>query len=217
MRLQGSAGQSFGAFIVDGMRLDLEGEANDYVGKGMTGGEIAIRPPRSAPFDTPQAIAGNTILYGATGGQLFAAGFAGERFGVRNSGATAVVEGIGDHGCEYMTGGTVVVLGPTGHNFGAGMTNGTVYVYDPEGAFSCRINGESVLLEPIHGESGAAQLRALVERHAAMTGSTHAQRLLANWDEALGSFWHVIPRAALAMRAEETAAEIAEPARGAAD
>ena len=112
IRLTGSAGQSFGAFIVDGMRLDLEGEANDYVGKGMTGGEIAIRPPAAAPFDTPQVIAGNTVLYGATGGSLFAAGRAGERFCVRNSGATAVVEGIGDHGCEYMTGGQVVVLGP---------------------------------------------------------------------------------------------------------
>ena len=144
------------------MRLDLEGEANDYVGKGMTGGEIAIRPPAAAPFDTPQAIAGNTILYGATGGSLFAAGRAGERFCVRNSGATAVVEGIGDHGCEYMTGGLVVVLGPTGHNFGAGMTNGAAFVYDPEGEFPGKINGESVLLEPVPGEvdaAGAARAR----------------------------------------------------------
>ena len=217
LRLTGSAGQSFGAFIVDGMRLELEGEANDYVAKGMTSGEIAIRPPRQATYQTPQAIAGNTILYGATGGQLFAAGFAGERFGVRNSGATAVVEGVGDHGCEYMTGGTVVVLGPAGHNFGAGMTNGTVYVYDPEGTFPGRINGESVLLEPIHGEGSAAELRGLVERHAAMTGSAHARRLLESWTDALGCVWHVIPRAALAMRAEDAAAEAAEPARGAAD
>ena len=135
-RFTGSAGQSFGAFIVAGMHLSLEGEANDYVGKGMSGGEIAIRPPKTAPFTTPQAIAGNTILYGATGGALFVAGKAGERFGVRNSGATAVVEGVGDHGCEYMTGGTVVVLGPTGRNFGAGMTNGTAYVLDTNGEFA---------------------------------------------------------------------------------
>ena len=165
IRLTGSAGQSFGAFIVDGMSLDLEGEANDYVGKGMTGGEIAIRPPAAAPFDTPQAIAGNTVLYGATGGSLFAAGRAGERFCVRNSGATAVVEGIGDHGCEYMTGGRVVVLGPTGSNFGAGMTNGSAFVYDPEGEFPAKINGESVLLEPVPSEVDADELRSLVERH----------------------------------------------------
>ena len=160
IRLTGSAGQSFGAFIVDGMRLELEGEANDYVGKGMTGGEIAIRPPAVAPFDTPQAIAGNTILYGATGGSLFAAGRVGERFCVRNSGATAVVEGIGDHGCEYMTGGLVAVLGPTGYNFGAGMTNGAAFVYDPEGEFPGKINGESVLLEPVPGDVDAEELRA---------------------------------------------------------
>jgi glutamate synthase domain-containing protein 2/glutamate synthase domain-containing protein 3 len=217
VRLIGSAGQSFGAFIVDGMRLELEGEANDYVGKGMSGGEIAIRPPREAPFDTPQVIAGNTILYGATGGSLFAAGRAGERFAVRNSGATAVVEGIGDHGCEYMTGGMVVVLGPTGYNFGAGMTNGEAYVYDPEGAFPSRINGESVLLQPVIGEIDAAALRSLLERHLAMTGSAQSARLLADWPSVAAAFWRVIPRAALAMRAEAEAAAELEPARGAAD
>ncbi|MGH2614977.1 MAG: glutamate synthase large subunit [Thermomicrobiales bacterium] len=217
IRLSGSAGQSFGAFIVDGMRLELEGEANDYVGKGMAGGELAIRPPRTAPFATPQAIAGNTVLYGATGGSLFAAGRAGERFGVRNSGATAVVEGVGDHGCEYMTGGRVVVLGPTGHNFGAGMTNGAAYVYDPEGNFPGRINGESVLLEQIHGQADAAELRDLVERHVAMTGSAHATRLLDDWGSARSSFWRVIPRAAVAIRAEVEAAVEPEPSRGVAD
>jgi glutamate synthase domain-containing protein 2/glutamate synthase domain-containing protein 1/glutamate synthase domain-containing protein 3 len=216
IRLTGSAGQSFGAFVVDGMRLELEGEANDYVGKGMAGGEVAIRPPAVAPFDSPQAIAGNTILYGATGGRLFLAGQAGERFAVRNSGATSVVEGIGDHGCEYMTGGLVAVLGPTGYNFGAGMTNGTAYVYDPDGVFPGRINGESVLLEAIPGETDARQLRDLIARHAEMTGSKHARRLLAEWETALSAFWKVIPRAALASRAEVVAAE-PEPARGAAD
>jgi glutamate synthase domain-containing protein 3 len=217
IRLTGSAGQSFGAFVVDGMRLDLEGEANDYVGKGMTGGEIAIRPPAAASFDTPQAIAGNTILYGATGGRLFAAGRAGERFCVRNSGATAVVEGIGDHGCEYMTGGLVVVLGPTGYNFGAGMTNGAAFVYDPEGQFPGKINGESVLLEPIPGEFDAEELRSLVERHLATTGSAHARRLLDDWSNTLQSFWRVIPRASIAARVEAEVAAEAEPSRGAAD
>ncbi|MFT4037127.1 MAG: glutamate synthase large subunit [Thermomicrobiales bacterium] len=219
--LRGSAGQSFGAFLTHGMRLHLEGEANDYVGKGMCGGEIAIRPPSVSPFSTPQAIAGNTNLYGATGGRYFAAGFAGERFGVRNSGATAVVEGIGDHGCEYMTGGTVVVLGPTGNNFGAGMTNGSVFVYDPDGAFPQRINGESVLLEDVRGGSApASTLRGLIEQHVAATSSALGSSLLENWDDALGAFWLVVPRAALALRAEEQeAAAEAEPAatRGVAD
>ncbi|HET7094128.1 MAG TPA: glutamate synthase-related protein, partial [Thermomicrobiales bacterium] len=219
-RFTGSAGQSFGAFAVDGLHLHLEGEANDYVGKGMSGGEIAIRPSREARFDAPQTIAGNTILYGATGGALFAAGRVGERFAVRNSGATAVVEGVGDHGCEYMTGGAVVVLGPTGRNFGAGMTNGVAYVYDPSGAFPDRINAESILVEPLSRadvEDGA-ELRALVERHVAATGSPFAADLLDRWDEMLAASWKVIPRAALAMRAEAEAAATEEAtARGAAD
>jgi glutamate synthase domain-containing protein 3 len=200
------------------MRLELAGEANDYVGKGMAGGEIAIRPPASAPFETPQAIAGNTILYGATGGHLFAAGRVGERFCVRNSGATAVVEGIGDHGCEYMTGGMVAVLGPTGYNFGAGMTNGAAFVYDPAGEFPDRVNAESVLLESMGAGSEAETLRTLIERHVAATGSAHARGLLDDWDTALGSFWRVIPRAAVAIRAEaEAAAAEVEQARGVAD
>jgi glutamate synthase domain-containing protein 3 len=201
------------------MQLHLEGEANDYVGKGMSGGEIAIRPPAQAPFTTPQAIAGNTNLYGATGGSYFAAGFAGERFGVRNSGATAVVEGIGDHGCEYMTGGTVVVLGPTGHNFGAGMTNGSVFVYDPAGTFPQRTNGESVLLEHVRsGSAPADTLRALIQRHVAATGSALGAALLDSWAAELGNFWLVIPRAALALRAEEAAVAEAEAvSQGVAD
>ncbi|MFN8592404.1 MAG: glutamate synthase large subunit [Thermomicrobiales bacterium] len=216
LRFAGSAGQSFGAFIVPGMHLALEGEANDYVGKGMSGGEIAIFPPHSAPFITPQTIAGNTILYGATGGRLFLAGNAGERFAVRNSGATAVVEGIGDHGCEYMTGGAVVVLGPTGYNFGAGMTNGIAYVYDPEGIFPSRVNSESVLLETVSTDHDGERLRDLVSTHARKTGSAHASALLADWEKAQPSFWKVIPRAALAIRGETPVAE-PEPSRGAAD
>ncbi len=210
----GSAGQSFGAFIVPGVRLLLEGEANDYAGKGMSGGEIAIRPPRDAGFSGPQTIAGNTLLYGATGGAAFLAGAAGERFAVRNSGATAVVEGVGDHGCEYMTGGAVVVLGPTGRNFGAGMTNGTAWVWDPEGAFPGRINGESILIEPSVGDADAATLRDLIERHAEATGSIRARAILDRWDEERTRFWSVIPRAAVAARAAE--AEEAATA-GAAD
>jgi len=211
---KGSAGQSFGAFLVDGMRLSLEGEANDYVGKGMSGGVIAIRPPREAPFREPQVIAGNTILYGATGGELYLAGRAGERFAVRNSGAVAVVEGVGDHGCEYMTGGVVAVLGPTGRNFGAGMTNGIAYVYDPAGEFDGRINGESVLVERGLTADDANKLRELIERHVALTGSEHAKSLLADWDNTVANTWKVIPRATLLLAV--TSAEEVE-ARGAAD
>jgi glutamate synthase domain-containing protein 2/glutamate synthase domain-containing protein 1/glutamate synthase domain-containing protein 3 len=214
LQYQGSAGQSFGAFVVPGMRLLLEGEANDYIGKGMSGGEIAIRPPHEAGFSGPQVIAGNTLLYGATGGEAFLAGAAGERFAVRNSGATAVVEGVGDHGCEYMTGGAVVVLGATGRNFGAGMTNGTSWVWDPEGAFPGRINGESVLIEPSVSDADAETLRALIERHAAHTGSIRARAILDRWQEERTRFWTVIPRAAVAARAQE--AEQAATA-GAAD
>ncbi|MGD9714516.1 MAG: glutamate synthase-related protein, partial [Thermomicrobiales bacterium] len=220
IRLTGSAGQSFGAFIVDGMRLELEGEANDYVGKGMSGGTIAIRPPERSPFDTPQTIAGNTNLYGATGGHLFAAGKVGERFGVRNSGAIAVVEGVGDHGCEYMTGGAVVVLGPTGHNFGAGMTNGSAFVYDPRGTFSHCINGESVLLERLSDSPQADALRALLEQHVAATESAQARSILNQWPFEMENFWSVIPRAALAMQmANEAEAEAASAGetRGVAD
>jgi len=164
----------------------------------MSGGEIAIRPPQSAPFTSPQALTGNTNLYGATGGALFVAGKAGERFGVRNSGATAVVEGVGDHGCEYMTGGTVVVLGPTGRNFGAGMTSGVVYVHDTTGAFAANINDESVILTSI-ATSDDGQLHGLIERHAALTGSRQAQAILADWQAALPSFWRVVPKEALTL------------------
>ena len=214
-RFVGSAGQSFGAFSVNGMRLLLEGEANDYVAKGMSGGEIAIRSPRRARFTNPQVIAGNTILYGATGGALYIGGRVGERFAVRNSGAVAVTEGVGDHGCEYMTGGTVVVLGLTGRNFGAGMTNGTAYVYDADETFADRINGESILLEPIGSPQDTEQMRRLVERHVVLTHSAYAQGLLNSWDETLAKTWKVIPRAAVAAPVITPIEDLVE--KGAAD
>jgi len=212
LRFRGSAGQSFGAFAVPGLTLKLEGEANDYVGKGMSGGEVAIFPDRDAPFTAPQTIAGNTILYGATGGALFIAGIAGERFAVRNSGATAVVEGVGDHGCEYMTGGQAVILGPTGNNFGAGMTNGTAWVYDPEGRLASNHNPESVSIRRLDGNEGN-EVRALVERHVEATGSAHGKALLADWKTTASGFWRVTPTAVIEL--QQLAAE--ESKAGAAD
>ncbi|MEY2599799.1 MAG: glutamate synthase large subunit, partial [Verrucomicrobiota bacterium] len=180
--LEGSAGQSFGAFLAPGVRLVLTGEANDYVGKGMSGGEITVRPPAKHRF-APHAnsIIGNTCLYGATGGRLFANGRGGERFAVRNSGAVAVVEGIGDHGCEYMTGGTIVILGDTGKNFGAGMTGGSAFVYDINQKFADLYNPGLVAIERLTEESGAI-LQALIQKHLALTGSARAREILENWD-----------------------------------
>ncbi|HTJ79785.1 MAG TPA: glutamate synthase large subunit [Rariglobus sp.] len=190
----GSAGQSFGTFLVNGLRLTLIGEANDYVGKGMNGGEIIIRPKPSETFQwQAQSILGNTCLYGATGGTLFAAGRAGERFGVRNSGATAVVEGVGDHGCEYMTGGLVVILGPAGVNFGAGMSGGLAFVYDAKDEFSDRINPAMIGLERLNAQEEIDSLKKLISAHFKITASPHAQSLVENWDKAVGKFWKVIP------------------------
>jgi glutamate synthase domain-containing protein 2/glutamate synthase domain-containing protein 1/glutamate synthase domain-containing protein 3 len=189
-RFAGAAGQSFGAFLAAGVELDLEGQANDYVGKGMAGGRIVVRPPQ---VDEPgQVLLGNTVLYGATGGELYCAGRAGERFAVRNSGAVAVVEGIGEHGCEYMTNGTVAVLGPVGRNFGAGMTGGEAYVYDPAGVLSVRLNDELVTATPI-GRTDT--LRSLLERHLRYTSSPLAAELLERWDVASYRFLRVAPRA----------------------
>jgi glutamate synthase (ferredoxin) len=190
VRLAGVAGQSFGAFLTDGIRLALTGEANDYVGKMMGGGEVSICPPAGDAGDP--VLVGNTVLYGATGGRLFVAGRAGERFGVRNSGATAVVEGVGDHACEYMTGGTVVVLGPTGRNLGAGMSGGVAFVLDADTSFPARVNPGMVRVERLRADD-AAPLRALVEAHATATGSAAATDLLADWDAALRRFWRVAP------------------------
>jgi glutamate synthase domain-containing protein 3 len=195
--LTGVAGQSFGAFCANGVRLTLIGEANDYVGKGMAGGELIIRPPDDAPFVWHQnAIIGNTCLYGATGGVLYAAGRAGERFGVRNSGGLAVVEGLGDHGCEYMTGGIVLILGETGRNFGAGMTGGRAYVLDRERAFEKRVNLELVELHRLDGADEIDNVRTLLERHFVATKSNIALEVLTNWDDMQELFWMVVPRGA---------------------
>jgi glutamate synthase (NADPH) large chain len=193
---EGSAGNSFGAFVPSGITLRLHGDANDYVGKGLSGGRIVVRPPEDSHPDLvaeENIIAGNVILYGATGGELFLRGRVGERFCVRNSGAVAVVEGVGDHGCEYMTGGRVVVLGPTGRNFGAGMSGGTAYVYDPEGVFDTRVNLEMVLIEELDDEDHTF-LQERIQRHLDETGSSVAERLLGDWDTSLGSFRKVMPK-----------------------
>ncbi|HEX9365562.1 MAG TPA: hypothetical protein VF921_02985, partial [Vicinamibacterales bacterium] len=190
----GSAGQSFGAFVPRGITLRLEGEANDYVGKGLSGGRLVVVPPRgSVLVAEDNVIVGNVVLYGATSGEAYIRGIAGQRFAVRNSGATAVVEGVGDHGCEYMTGGRVVVLGSTGRNFAAGMSGGIAYVLDRSGSFATRCNGQLVDLDPLTGPD-EAELAGLLERHAMHTGSTVAKALLADWPRAAASFVKVMPR-----------------------
>jgi glutamate synthase domain-containing protein 2/glutamate synthase domain-containing protein 1/glutamate synthase domain-containing protein 3 len=192
--LHGSAGQSFGAWLAPGIELRLFGDANDYAGKGLSGGVLAVRAPLRAGFVPEEnVIVGNTVLYGATAGRAFFAGRAGERFAVRNSGANAVVEGVGDHGCEYMTGGRVVVLGPTGRNFAAGMSGGIAYVLDRDGTFAARLNPELVELEPLEDED-VATIRGLVEEHSALTGSALAGRVLDDWELTLPLFVKVMPR-----------------------
>lgn len=196
--LTGSAGQSLGAWLVDGVHLRLEGEANDYVGKGMTGGTIAIRrPERSGIMGGQAVLAGNTLLYGATGGSLFVAGRVGDRFAVRNSGALAVVEGAGKHACEYMTGGIVAVLGPTGRNFGAGMSGGRAYVLDSLGDFPARLNPGHVSYHLVTEEGAMEELRILLEAHRAATGSQKAARVLSAWPASSTRFWRVEPRSAV--------------------
>ena len=195
IRLRGSAGQSLGAFAVKGVKLEVLGEANDYVGKGLSGATIVVRPLVSSLLATQDnTIIGNTVLYGATSGQLFAAGQAGERFAVRNSGATVVVEGCGANGCEYMTGGVAVILGRTGDNFGAGMTGGMAFVYDADDDFERRINPDSIVLVRVASAHWEAVLRALVEAHADETGSKWAAGLLADWPRTLARVWQVCPK-----------------------
>jgi glutamate synthase domain-containing protein 3 len=206
VNLEGSAGQSFGVFLAHGITFNLKGDANDYVGKGLSGGRIVIYP--SSDFSGPSnknIVIGNTVLYGAVEGEAYFSGVAGERFAVRNSGATAVVEGVGDHCCEYMTGGTVVVLGDTGRNFAAGMSGGIAYVYDPKGHFNLRCNPSMVDLEPVlqtkeqpnenlHcDKSDEELLRQLVSEHERRTGSIIAREILAQWEEARGRFVKVFP------------------------
>jgi glutamate synthase (ferredoxin) len=194
LEMQGSVGQSFGAFNLPGMTLKLEGEANDYVGKGMHGGEIIIKPPTAATFDAASnVIVGNTCLYGATGGTLFASGQAGERFAVRNSLGRAVIEGAGDHCCEYMTGGVIVVLGKVGRNVGAGMTGGLAYFLDEDGSFPSKVNPEIIKIQRVTSPVGEQQLKDLIEAHADRTGSAKAKRILANWATYLPQFWQAVP------------------------
>ena len=195
VRLRGTAGQSLGAFAVQGMKLEVFGDANDYVGKGLSGGTIVVKPTISSPL-VPEnnAIIGNTVLYGATAGKLFASGRAGERFAVRNSGADTVVEGLGSNGCEYMTGGTAVILGSIGVNFGAGMTGGMAFLYDPEDAFKLKVNPETVTWQRIDHPHWEAVLKALVAEHVAETKSPLGARLLNDWDREVGHFWQVVPK-----------------------
>ena len=209
VRLTGSAGQSFGAFAARGLTLALEGDANDYVGKGLSGGVLSVRAPREAPFrPDDHVIVGNTVLYGATSGRAFFNGRAGERFAVRNSGAITVVEGVGDHGCEYMTGGLVVVLGTTGRNFGAGMSGGVAYVFDEDGLFSSRCNTEMVALDALE-ESEAEAVRRLVEEHAERTGSPKAHELLDCWQAVAAKIVKVMPSEYRRILSEQTTPETA--------
>ena len=195
VRLRGSAGQSLGAFAVQGLKLEVFGDANDYVGKGLSGGTIVVRPLPSSPLATNEnVIIGNTVLYGATAGKLFAAGQVGERFAVRNSGATAVVEGCGSNGCEYMTAGTAVILGAVGDNFAAGMTGGMAFVYDETGAFPMYVNGESVVWQRLDSAHWEHALKDLIAEHADETQSKFAARLLNDWALERGRFWQVVPK-----------------------
>ncbi|MEH2191178.1 MAG: glutamate synthase large subunit [Nostoc sp.] len=194
LNFTGSVGQSFGAFNLPGIILTLEGEANDYVGKGMHGGEIIIKPPTDATYNASQnVIVGNTCLYGATGGMLFANGLAGERFAVRNSKGIAVIEGAGDHCCEYMTGGVIVVLGKVGRNVAAGMTGGLAYFLDENVSFDELVNPEIVTIQRVITEAGAKQLQELIQTHAERTGSPKAKKILQNWQEFLPKFWQLVP------------------------
>ncbi|MBO6601768.1 MAG: glutamate synthase large subunit [Roseicyclus sp.] len=195
VKLEGSAGQSLGAFAAPGLKLEVSGDANDYVGKGLSGGIIVVKPPQVSPLKADEnTIIGNTVLYGATDGYLFAAGRAGERFAVRNSGAKVVIEGCGSNGCEYMTGGVAVILGTIGANFGAGMTGGMAYLYDPDGQSQVNMNLETLVTAPVSVAHWEAELKSLVERHAAETGSRKARDILQHWDLELANFLQVCPK-----------------------
>ncbi|UWR49134.1 glutamate synthase large subunit [Phaeobacter inhibens] len=195
VKLQGSAGQSLGAFAAPGLKLEVSGDANDYVGKGLSGGTIVVRPPMASPLNASEnTIVGNTVLYGATDGYLFAAGRAGERFAVRNSGASAVVEGCGACGCEYMTGGIAVILGSIGANFGAGMTGGMAYIYDPEGKAETMMNMESLVTCAVTVAHWEDQLKGLIERHLQETGSRKAAEILQHWENEKGNFLQICPK-----------------------
>ncbi|WP_020590791.1 glutamate synthase large subunit [Kiloniella laminariae] len=208
VRMRGSAGQSLGAFAVQGMKLEVFGDANDYVGKGLSGGTIVVRPLASSKLQTQDnTIIGNTVLYGATAGKLLAAGQAGERFAVRNSGADVVVEGCGSNGCEYMTGGTAVILGDVGLNFGAGMSGGMAFVYDPNRLLPKRINSDTVIYQQIETEHWEGVLLDLMREHQQETGSVYTERLLNDWQRIKGDFWQVIPKEMLARLAHPASVE----------
>jgi glutamate synthase domain-containing protein 3 len=195
LHFQGSAGQSFGAFVPPGVTLELEGDANDYIGKGLSGGKIILYPSAASTFVAEEnVIVGNVALYGATSGEVYISGMAGERFCVRNSGVTAVVESIGDHGCEYMTGGKVFILGKTGRNFAAGMSGGVAYVLDEQGDFASRCNTQMVDLETLTDPSEIAEVRVTIQKHADYTKSAKALRLLADWESIVPKFVKVMPR-----------------------
>jgi glutamate synthase domain-containing protein 3 len=194
IKLNGAAGQSLGAWLYQGVTIELEGDANDYVGKGLSGGRIVVYPPANSSFAAEESIiAGNVCLYGATKGEAYFRGIAAERFCVRNSGATAVVEGVGDHGCEYMTGGRVVVLGSTGRNFAAGMSGGVAYILDTDGSFSDKCNPDMVELEAVDVDEDIAELKGLIENHLHYTGSAVARQVLENWQASLPQFVKVMP------------------------
>jgi glutamate synthase (NADPH/NADH) large chain/glutamate synthase (ferredoxin) len=195
VKLSGSCGQSLGAFAVNGLKLEVMGDANDYVGKGLSGATIVVRPQMSSPLRAEDnTIIGNTVLYGATAGYLFASGRAGERFAVRNSGASVVVEGCGSNGCEYMTGGVAVILCRIGANFGAGMTGGMAYVYDPKGVAEDFMNEETIVTCTLGHPHWEAQVKSLIERHAAETASPIAKRILADWGVERGNFLQICPK-----------------------
>jgi glutamate synthase (NADPH/NADH) large chain len=195
VKLTGNAGQSLGAFAVRGLKIEVMGDANDYVGKGLSGGMVIVRPQMASPLDASRnTIIGNTVLYGATDGLLLAAGRAGERFAVRNSGAKVVVEGCGSNGCEYMTGGVAVILGSIGANFGAGMTGGMAYLYDPDGVAEDFINMESLVTCGLGHAHWEGQLKGLIEAHAHETGSRKATQILADWATERANFLQVCPK-----------------------
>jgi glutamate synthase (ferredoxin) len=195
LHFQGSAGQSFGAFVPKGVTLELEGDANDYLGKGLSGGKIILYPPVASTFVAEEnIIVGNVVLYGATSGEVYIRGMAGERFCVRNSGVNTVVEGVGDHGCEYMTGGKVVVLGATGRNFAAGMSGGVAYILDEQGDFATRCNQQMVGLETLEDAEEINDLYQMIQRHVDYTGSEKASKVLASWEEMVPKFVKVMPK-----------------------
>jgi glutamate synthase (NADPH) large chain len=210
IKANGSAGQSVGAWSVRGVTIEVEGDANDYAGKGLSGGRLIVYPPKNSTFvPRDNVIIGNVALYGATSGEAYFRGIAAERFCVRNSGANAVIEGVGDHGCEYMTGGRVVVLGRTGRNFAAGMSGGVAYVFDPEDTFLVNCNLETVALEKVEAPEDQAELNQMIERHQQYTGSETAREILSEWDTAVTKFVKVMPvdyKRALEELAAESAA-----------